>query len=234
MEHEPSSILATAEVIHWIALVVMAAVYSLRLRWLFSFKLAKDRSAPGNPARSDGKRGARHSLLNVLMPWGMESTRKNFGFYLTFVLFHLGVVAGITLAFVSTVAVGFLKIPAVFVVFEALLIGAFLIGVYRILRRLLRPVMRLISTPDDYFSLALLLVWFLFSILAAPNSRQDSELPLLAYFFLTAFFLVYVPFSRISHYIYYPFSRWYLGKTLGHRGVFPIRRGGPAHTFSKP
>ena len=48
-----------------------------------------------------------------------------------------------------------------------------------------------------------------------------SETPLLDYFFLTAFFLIYVPFSKISHYIYYPFARYYLGRTLGHRGSYP-------------
>jgi hypothetical protein len=41
---------------------------------------------------------------------------------------------------------------------------------------------------------------------------------------LTAFFLVYVPFSKISHYLYYPFTRFYFGKTMGYRGVYPIRR----------
>jgi hypothetical protein len=44
---------------------------------------------------------------------------------------------------------------------------------------------------------------------------------------MTAFFLIYVPFSKISHYLYYPFTRYYLGKSLGYRGVFPIRRGRP-------
>ena len=47
---------------------------------------------------------------------------------------------------------------------------------------------------------------------------------MLAYFFLTAFFLIYVPFSKISHYLYYPFTRYYLGKSLGRRGVFPMKR----------
>ena len=45
---------------------------------------------------------------------------------------------------------------------------------------------------------------------------------LLTYFLLTAFFLVYVPFSKISHYLYYPFTRYWLGRSLGYRGVFPI------------
>lgn len=229
MHHEPSTLLATAEVIHWIALLVMAAVYTLRLRWLFSFKAAKDRSAPGNPARSNAELGARHSLLNVFMPWGMESTRKNFGFYLTFVLFHLGVVVGIALAFLSTVAIGFLRSPTVFVISEVLLVSAFAIGLYRILRRLLRPVMRLISTPDDYFSLVMLTVWFGLGAVTAASiygvAGLESELILVAYLLLTSFFLLYVPFSKISHYLYYPFTRIWIGRALGHRGSYPYSRG---------
>jgi nitrate reductase gamma subunit len=84
--------------------------------------------------------------------------------------------------------------------------------------------MRAISSPDDYFSLMLLTVWFLFGVLAAPNDVAGGEGVLLTFFLLTAFFLVYVPFSKISHYLYYPFTRYYLGRTLGHRGVFPMRR----------
>ena len=160
--HEVSPALHTAEVVHWIALVVMAIVYTLKIRWLLSFNLAKDKSAPGNPGQSNKQRGARYSLWNVAMPWSMESTRKpkGFVFYLSFVIFHLGVVAGITLAFVSTIAPDFLRIEGVGYTMLAFLIGAFLISIYRVGRRTLRPLMRLISTPDDYFSLVMLAIWF--------------------------------------------------------------------------
>jgi nitrate reductase gamma subunit len=225
MQHEPSNLLHAAEIIHWVALAVMAVVYTLRLRWLFSFNLAKDKSAAGNPDQSNAKAGARHSLFNVFMPWGMESTRKNFSFYITFVLFHLGVVVGIGLAFLSTVAKGFLQNPVVFWVSEAILITAFLIAVYRIFRRFFRPVMRLISTPDDYFSLFMLTVWF--ALGAATHAyiygipAFQNELLLVAYLLLTSFFLLYVPFSKISHYLYYPFTRIWIGRALGHRGSYP-------------
>ena len=46
----------------------------------------------------------------------------------------------------------------------------------------------------------------------------------LAFFLMGSFFLIYVPFSKISHYLYYPFTRYYLGKTFARRGVFPIKR----------
>jgi nitrate reductase gamma subunit len=229
--HAISPALQTAEIVHWIALVVMAIVYTLRIRWLLSFKLGADKSAPGNPAQSDKKRGARYSLLNVAMPWSMESTRstKGFGFYLSFVIFHLGVVAGITLAFVSTVAPGALRVPEVGWTMMTLIVGALLVSFYRIGRRTLRPLMRLISTPDDYFSLFMLTGWF--ALGAATQAYlmgiwgMTSETLLIAYLYLTSFFLLYVPFSKISHYLYYPFTRIYIGRALGHRGSYPVVRG---------
>jgi nitrate reductase gamma subunit len=87
------------------------------------------------------------------------------------------------------------------------------------------PFLRQISTPDDYFSLILLTVWLFVSIWAVPNRPDQGEGPLLTYFIMTAFFLVYVPFSKISHYLYYPFTRYYFGKSMGYRGVYPIKRG---------
>ena len=229
--HEISPALHTAEVVHWIALVVMAIVYTLRIRWLLSFNLGKDKSAPGNPSQSNKQRGARYSFFNVAMPWSMESTRKpkGFIFYLSFVIFHMGVVAGITLAFVSTIAPDFMRVPAVAQTTMAFLVGAFLVSVYRVFRRMLRPLMRLISTPDDYFSLLMLTVWFGLGACTQAYLMGiwgiTSETLLIAYLYLTSFFLLYVPFSKISHYLYYPFTRTYIGRALGQRGSYPVVRG---------
>ena len=85
--------------------------------------------------------------------------------------------------------------------------------------------MRAISSPDDHFSLWLLTVWFFFAFLAAPNSTANGEWHLIMFFLLTAFFLIYVPFSKISHYLYYPFTRFWFGKSMGYRGVYPLKRG---------
>jgi nitrate reductase gamma subunit len=229
--HEVSPALHTAEVVHWIALVVMGIVYTLKIRWLLSFNLGKDKSAPGNPGQSNKQRGARYSLWNVAMPWSMESTRKpkGFVFYLSFVLFHMGVVAGITLAFVSTIAPDFLRVPVVGYTTLVFIVAAFLVSVYRIFRRALRPLMRLISTPDDYFSLIMLTVWFGLGACTQAYLMgiwgMTSETLLVAYLYLTSFFLLYVPFSKISHYLYYPFTRTYIGRALGQRGSYPVVRG---------
>ena len=229
--HEVSPALHTAEVVHWIALVVMAIVYTMRIRWLLAFNLGKDKSAPGNPGQSNKQRGARYSFFNVAMPWSMESTRKpkGFIFYLSFVIFHMGVVAGITLAFVSTIAPDFLRIGVVANTMMVFLVAAFLVSVYRVFRRAFRPLMRLISTPDDYFSLLMLTGWFGLGACTQAYLMgawgMTNETLLVAYLYLTSFFLLYVPFSKISHYLYYPFTRTYIGRALGHRGSYPVVRG---------
>ena len=225
--HEPSTLLAAAETIHWIALAFMAIVYTLRLVWLLQFRNARERQPAGRPDKTNATKGAVYSLGNILMPWAMESTRKGFPFYLTFVVFHLGVTAGIGLAFVSSLYRPAVEIPAVGLTILGLLGGAFLIGLFRIGRRVTLPHLRLISSPDDYFSVIMLTGWFLSGLLAQAYflGWLQSELFLVAFLLATSFFLIYVPFSKISHYLYYPFTRYWLGRSLGHRGAMPYVRG---------
>jgi nitrate reductase gamma subunit len=206
------------------ALLFMAIVYILRVRWLLRFKAGKERQAATGLGDTNPRKGFIYSWANVAMPWAMESSRTKMFLYLQFVVFHLGVVAAIGLSFIIPYGPNLLASQAVVIALQVIIGGAFLVGVMRFVRRAGSIYMRAISTPDDYFSLILLTTWFAFAFFAVPNSTANGEWHLLVYFMMTAFFLVYVPFSKISHYLYYPFTRYYLGKTMGHRGVFPIRR----------
>ena len=82
-----------------IALLFMATVYALKIRWILRFPAGGDRQAPGN-ARTDGPTGAKRSLLSIAMPWAMGSTRQHPFLYAQFVIFHLGVAASILMSFV--------------------------------------------------------------------------------------------------------------------------------------
>jgi len=66
----------------------------------------------------------------------------------------------------------------------------------------------------------LLTAWTASGVLAAP---QTSEPWLATYFALTAVLLLYVPFTKISHYVYWFFLRYYVGYYFGHRGVYPAK-----------
>lgn len=203
----------------------MGLVYIARTAWLLRFKAGRDRQAPTGTGYTTPRRGIIYSWANIAMPWAMESTRTKCFLYIQFVMFHLGVVAAIGLSFIIPYAPDLLSNPALRLILRAVIAGACIVGLMRIVRRIRDPYVRAISSPDDFFSLALLTVWFFFAFLSVPNRTDTGEWHLLSYFFLTAFFLVYVPFSKISHYLYYPFTRYYLGRTMGHRGVFPLRRG---------
>ncbi len=207
-----------------VALLVMAVVYTLRVRWLLKFKAGKERQATTGALSTTKKKGIIYSWANIAMPWAMESTRTKYFLYLQFVLFHIGVVAAIGLSFVIPYFPELLNYAGVIPVLQGLCGVACLVGVMRIIRRVTSKHVRYISTPDDHFSVWLLTVWFFFATLAVPNDITGGEWHMLTYFILTAFFLLYVPFSKISHYLYYPFTRYYFGKSMGYRGVYPIKR----------
>ena len=224
--HEMSGFLHFSEhTLQEAALSLMALVYLVRIFWFLSFKAGRDRQPTTARPGTGVTRGVLYSWANIAMPWAMESTRTNPFLYAQFVWFHLGVTAAIGLSFVIPYWPWMLEIAGVVPILQVVIGGACLVGVLRIIRRVRDPYMRAISSPDDHFSLWLLTIWFFFAFLSVPNSTALGEWPLLTYFVLTAFFLVYVPFSKISHYLYYPFTRYYLGKTLGFRGVFPMVRG---------
>ena len=207
-----------------VSLLIMACVYGLRLIWLFHFKAGRERQAPTEQFRTNTRKGILYSWVNIAMPWAMESTRTKKLFYAQFVIFHLGVVSAIGLSFIIPYLPGLLDWRVVSAALQLSIAAAFVVAVLRIYRRISNKVMRAISSPDDYFSLILLTVWFFFALLSVPNRPEEGETILLIYFWLTAFFLIYVPFSKISHYLYYPITRYYFGKTMGYRGVYPLQK----------
>jgi hypothetical protein len=225
---EPSPFLGfVQDELQIIALSFMGTVYITKISWfLLRFRAAAERQAKTGPSGTTPAKGAVYSLVNVAMPWAMESARRNMFFYLQFVLFHVAAVTGITMTFVIPYFPGLLKSMVLVRILQVLFASGCVIGIMRLVKRIASPYMRAISTPDDYFSLGMISVWLFFATLAAPNDLSGGEGLMLTFFFLTTFFLMYVPFSKISHYLYYPFARYYLGKTMGHRGVYPIQRQG--------
>ena len=196
------------------ALGFMVLAYTIKIWQLLKKPAAKE----GTPAKGDHRKAIRYAYMTLAMPWEVESQKQHWVRYLEFVFFHIAMAVGIGYAFTTPIVRGAMGNPVV--VYSAM--GIFglggLIGLSRLLRRIVRAEMRKISSPDDYFCLVLLTAWMVSGVLAAP---LNSEPYLFAYFALATFFLVYVPFSKISHYIYWPFIRFYMGKHFGHRGVYP-------------
>lgn len=202
------------------ALSFFGIVYLFRIIWLLRFIYRRERTYPAGSART----GVIYSMMNVAMPWAMESARKKPFFYVQFAIFHIGVAAAISSTFIIPYWPALFKVKAVVILFQLSIGAALIVGLLRLFRRLSSPALRLISSLDDYASLILMILFFAAGIIAIPNRYETVEWPLIVFFAITAFLLIYVPFSKIGHYLYYPFTRYFLGKTMGHRGVLPRKK----------
>ncbi len=203
--------------LHYGGLIFMILAYTFKV---YQF-LQKPATAEGTPARGDHKKAITYAYLTLAMPWELESQKQHWIRYMEFVFFHLAMAVGIGFAFTVPIIPEFMKSSFIGAFARIFFVLGFLIGISRMGRRIFKPEMRKITTPDDFFCLILLSLWMFTGIFAAP---LKSEPWLFWYYCMATFFLFYVPFSKISHYVYYPFIRFYIGKHFGHRGTFPKKR----------
>ena len=196
-----------------IALTWMVVLYTIKAIQLSKLPMPREKETPkGKPSQ-----GVLRSYASIFMPWSVESTRNHFWRWLGFALYHVGCLVAIVNTFTYTFTPGFMT-PTVKLVFSILIVPAILIGFSKLIRRIVRPEIRHISTPDDYFSLLTLQLFFFTGIMAL---LLDTIFWRSSYYIITAAFLFYVPFSKISHYIYFFFARFLTGKRYGWRGIIP-------------
>ena len=196
-----------------IALSVFAILYAIKAWTLTRLPMSWENA----PAKGSSSAGVVYSYASTVVPWMMSSSTQHWSRWLEFGLYHIG--AG--LAILSTFALPFtpqLMIQPVRLVFAVAVAAALLVGGIRIWRRFTDPSLRVISTPDDYFSLFAVEVFFFLTVMTLVTNTPGWRL---AYFLVTAAFLFYVPFSKISHYVYWFFARVLMGVRYGRRGVLP-------------
>jgi hypothetical protein len=202
-----------------VALIWMAVLYGIKVYQMWRLPMPWERA----PRKGSPANGVFASFATILFPWLMESSRKHFWRWAEFAVYHLGAAAAILTTFVMPFASGLLVRPARYVL-AGLCISAALLGLAKISRRVGRKELRLISTPDDYFSLVALEIFF---GATAGVLLADGTAMRIAFFLITAAFLFYVPFSKISHYVYYFMAGVFTGTRYGSRGVRPsVRRAG--------
>jgi len=201
--------------IHIAALLFMCIIYTIRILWLFRFKPGMERGFPrGSPSHATAL-----SLFTIARPWSIQKYRRTKTFYAEFAIFHIGAAIAICITFIIPYWPGLLGIGAVVWPMQTILMAAFVVGVSRLYRRISDESLRMISTWDDYFALIMMNVFFVISTVAISNNSDGYNRSILIYFLVATFFHLYVPFSKIFHYLYYPFVRFYLGKTMAHRGI---------------
>ncbi len=196
------------------ALAFMVLAYLIKIRQL----LKQPPVVESTPPRGDEVRGIRYAYLTLAIPWELESQRQDWSSYVEFACLHIVIAFNLGMAFTLPIAHEALRKPWVVSALQWTFTAGAGIGIIRLANRLTRREMRAISSPDDYFCLATLTLWMLAGISAIS---QDSEVGLLVFYLLATLIMIYMPFSKISHFAYWPFIRYYMGKHFGHRGVYP-------------
>lgn len=201
---------------HIIALSIMGIVYIAKIIWILRFKPMMERT----PSKGNETKAIIASFLCIAMPWTMESTRKKWYKWLEFAIFHIGIALAIITSFIISFGLDTIVTQEpLSIILKIIFTISLLIVIIRLLRRIFSTVNRLISHPDDFFSISIMVLWFLIATLFIFNPTNTFLLGI--YLSITTFLIAYVPFSKMSHYIMWPFSRYYFGKHFGHRGVYP-------------
>jgi MFS family permease len=199
-----------------IALTWMFVLYAIKVFQLSRLPMLRENA----PRKGSAVAGALRSYSSMFIPWSMESSKKHFWRWVEFGAYHVGAGIAILNTFTSPFVPGMMTEPIRWV-FAILIAPALLLGLVKLARRITRPEMRLISTPDDYFALVSVEFYFFFAIMAL---LVNTPLWRTTYFLITAGFLFYVPFSKISHYVYFFFAATITGGRYGWHGVRPQAR----------
>jgi len=153
-----------------------------------------------------------------MAPWEKESTRIHWIAYLRGIFFHIGIFMAFGVLLVSP---WLEALPAWLIWIAAAITGlGAVLGFAGIFMRLNGPNERLLSLPDDYFSVFLT---SLFITLAFGTLLWASLLPV--FYVVTGVLGAYIPISKIRHCVYFFYSKFFFGMSFGYRGVIGQSKG---------
>jgi len=188
-----------------IILVVMSAFIVVSLQ-------KKPYQAEKAPVKGSPGKGVIYSFTFGMAPWAKESARLHWVAYIRGVIFHLGIFASALFLITSPWLEDFPSPLRVFLTIFFSLGAVFSIA--GVGMRLANHSLRLLSTPDDYFSLVLV------TILLASGAVAAAQTAYLPFFLLMAgLTMAYMPFGKLRHFLYFFYERIFFGLVNGRRGV---------------
>jgi len=164
------------------------------------------------PVKGSPARGVLWAFTLGMLPLAKESARIHWVAYLRGIVFHIGIFVGAAYL-VATPWLAQIPEPLRLWLAALFAVGAIL-GLAGFGIRLAEPTMRLLSTPDDYFALALTT---LFMASAAISAYATDYLP--AFWAISGITMAYAPFGKLRHFIYFFYVRIFLGLVFGRRAV---------------
>ena len=214
-----------------LSLLVFCAGMAWRVYWYIKGLDWKLDRVAYRPHLKQGLKGAAQSVYRWLMPYGTNAWRRSPFFATAFFVFHLGAVfvplllAGHMVIMQRVFGFSLPSLPQI--VADLLTLGTLGAGAFIIARRLALPEVRILTTVNDYFILALTLAPFVTGFLAATGV-PGYDFWLLLHILCGEAFLILAPFTKLSHIVLFFMSRGQLGMD------YSIKRGGDYRGTSFP
>lgn len=199
-------------------LVLVSATFcigglALRLWWAFQHP------SPADVARARGaaSRGVLRAFTLGMLPWEKPSRSPKFWVaYVRGIFFHLGAFSGLAALALSPWLEDIS--PAVRTVLLAGVAVGLVAGLAGLIMRWSDEELRGLSIPDDYVSLALVVVFLASALIFLEAPSQKT-----VFYLLSCPMLLYIPFGKVRHCAFFFVSRFYYGASWGRLGEHRIR-----------
>jgi len=200
----------------WLAFAVFIGGLILRLANLYGVSKERDRVVYNHVSMKWGVR----SIVHWLIPLGSVSLRAQPVFAVVFYVFHVCLLAvplflrAHNILWHEAFGVSLPSLPESLA--DILAIVCVLAALFLLLRRIIRPEVRILTTAWDYLLLILTILPFVTGILAY-HQVGPRQMTLILHILSAEILLVIIPFSKLGHIVLFFFSRAFIGFEMGQR-----------------
>jgi nitrate reductase gamma subunit len=200
----------------WITFLFFLGGLIVRIAFLFRVSRKKDRIFYNHATLSWSLR----SILHWLVPWGSASMRLQpifslfaFGFHLSLLAVPLFLSAHNVL-WDEAFGVSLWSLPNVWA--DWMTIVFLMSALFLVIRRVVRPEVRMLTSAWDYTLLGLTILPFLTGFLAY-HQWVPYELLLALHILLSEILLILIPVTKLGHMVLFFFTRTFIGFEMGGR-----------------
>jgi hypothetical protein len=209
-----------------VSLLVFVAGMLYRLVRVLMLGWSRD-NVPSKGSKGGGvvKSFLKGILIWPFIPWVKRTFSKNPVIYLAGGLFHLALLVVLILGtahmlvWKSLLGFGWATLPLPMVDWMAAVGIAAMVAL--LIHRLVNPVMRLISGPSEWANWTLVFLPMVSGYMLTHHMFFRYEVLFSIHMLVVDILLIWIPLSRISHFIFYFFARTIHGVEFGKRAVNP-------------